>query len=844
MKLGTTSFQLFARLALRQARDRPSRVILTILSVVIAVAGVVAVTTATDATEQAYRDMYAAISGRADIEVISERGGTCPESLAADIERLSGVRLAAPVIQRPTAMYFGELRIGTMVMGVDPRRNRQLHDLELVAGQTLEQADGALLEVAIAKDAGIQVGDQIRIYTRSGIRRIDVVGLISTRSVSTVAQGGMLWMRVERAQGFYRLGDRVDALQVILDEGADEEVVRREIAKLLPPGIMVRRPELRSESVEDRILSAQLGLNVGCACTLLAAAFIIFNTFLMNITERRRQFGILRAVGATTRQVTWLLLCEALLLGAAGTVCGLAIGLAGAWGLMRAMEDFFDTALPSLPVSSTSLLLGAAAGFGISLLAAFLPARWASRTSPVESMRPISSEHADDGSRAMVRVGMALIVLGALGRGWTLVADTPTWIAIGSGLMIQVGLILIIPALMPLLLRVAVSIVGRFWSVESRIAVGQLRSWRARTALTIGVVNVVLSTGIGLGNTILCNISDVQTWLQHTLSADFFVYAAEGDLVTGTSTDMPEEIRQQIAKIDGVELVDPVRYVRSAANGKSALVVTRDFELYRQLPFDIQQGDPDAIARGLKRGDVVLGSVLARRIGLKAGDELELNTEQGPKQLRVAGIVTDYQVGGMVLYMDRHAAQRIMAVEGADMFLVKARQGTLSQVEGALNGFCQRHGLLLQSFAGVVQSVDRLIGGAVAGLWVILWLETIVAAIGIANTLTMNVLQQTREIGLLRIVGMTRSQVRKTIFSQALLIGLSAICLGLPGGLLVAWLMNHSAQTITGNAAEFVIHGWLFAGAAVMTMAIVFLSAWLPAERAVGLRPAEALAYE
>jgi putative ABC transport system permease protein len=576
----------------------------------------------------------------------------------------------------------------------------------------------------------------------------------------------------------------------------------------------------------------------------LAAGFIILNTFLMNVTERRRQLGILRAIGATRDQIMQLLLWEGLLLGGIGTLLGLAAGLAGAWGLMRSMEKLFMAPLPATGISPVSLGLGALAGMGISLLATIFPARRAAHVSPVEGMRRVPSESADGGGRSMIRFGLLLAAAGTVGMAAALAEWIHPLLVIPTGFFLLIALILLIPAVLPPLLRLVGKALAPILGVEGRIALGQLHRWRVRTALTLGVVFVALSTGIGMGNTILNNVRDVREWFQQTLSAHFFVRAVAGDMVTGTSADMPEDVRGKIASIPGVKRIDALRFVRSTANDEPVLVVIREFGVYDELPLEIKEGEQDQIARDLLEGQVVIGTVLARRAGLHQGDTLELSTEQGHKRLRVAGVVTDYQVGGMVLYMERQAARRSLEVGGVDLFLVRAEDDAVAEVEAALMDLCRRDGLLMQSFGDLTRLVDRVMGGVEAGLWAILALEFIVAGFGIANTLTMNVLEQTREIGLLRVIAMTRRQVRRMIFAQAALIGLSAVALGLPGGVIVAWLINVCERPLTGQPIEFSLHAWLFASACAMALAIVLAAAWLPAERAVRLEPAEALAYE
>src|SRR5688572_8828770 len=177
-------WRLLTILGLRHMWARPGRALLTMLSVVIGVAGVVAVTTATMATHTAYDNMYAALIGRAAMEIVSERGGTCPRSLVEQIEALDGVRAASPIVQRPTALYFGARRVETMVLGVDPQRHALVHDFDLAQGNSLEQDDGAVLDASFARGAGIQVGEQIKLFTRSGMRRLQVTGLVNPRSVA------------------------------------------------------------------------------------------------------------------------------------------------------------------------------------------------------------------------------------------------------------------------------------------------------------------------------------------------------------------------------------------------------------------------------------------------------------------------------------------------------------------------------------------------------------------------------------------------------------------------------------------------------------------------------------
>jgi putative ABC transport system permease protein len=245
-----------------------------------------------------------------------------------------------------------------------------------------------------------------------------------------------------------------------------------------------------------------------------------------------------------------------------------------------------------------------------------------------------------------------------------------------------------------------------------------------------------------------------------------------------------------------------------------------------------------------QKGQAVVGTVLAHRMNLHPGDSFELAAAHGPQQVQVAAVVTDYQVGGMMLYMDRPSAKKLFEIAGADAFLILAKKRGAAALEAELQRFCQPQGLILQSYAEVAASIDRLMSGLEAGLWGILALQFLVAGFGIANTLTMNVLEQTREIGLMRVVGMTRSQVGRMIFGQATLIGLVSLWMGLPGGIVVAWVLSVCEQPVTGQQIDLKIHPWLFLWGSLAALTVVIAAAWWPAKRAARLSPGESLAYE
>ena len=210
----------------------------------------------------------------------------------------------------------------------------------------------------------------------------------------------------------------------------------------------------------------------------------------------------------------------------------------------------------------------------------------------------------------------------------------------------------------------------------------------------------------------------------------------------------------------------------------------------------------------------------------------------------MAATATAYVVGGMVIYMEGETARRLMNVEGVDFYIVNTAPGALAAVGAKLKTLCESHGLMLQSFADLRKRIDELTKGVIAGLWGLLVLGLIVGAFAIANTLTMNVLEQTRELALLRVVAMTRWQVRKTILSQAIIIGMIGLGTGIVGGIIGAYVMNLSSLPLLGHAPTFALHSSLLAICFGVGLAVIIAAAWLPAERAARLNLLIALQYE
>ena len=295
------------------------------------------------------------------------------------------------------------------------------------------------------------------------------------------------------------------------------------------------------------------------------------------------------------------------------------------------------------------------------------------------------------------------------------------------------------------------------------------------------------------------------------------------------------------------------------------VVVAREFSVHTEAKLDLKDPDkgsaldkfwalfsrsakpnvdPKLVRERLLAGEVVISTVLAQRTGLSTGDEITIHAVGGPRAFKIAGTANDYIVSGLILYMDRGTADPALGLQGANAMVIDAQKEHYAEVETALRDICRENGIIFQSQAQITGMIDGMMSGVVACQWVILVLGLCVSGFGIVNTLTMNVLEQTRELGLLRTVAMTRWQVRKLIFSQASIIGIISLTPGVIFGLAMAWFINFSTLSVTGHPVEFTLRVWWLIGSFFVGFAIVLVAAWFPAERAARLDLPTALNYE
>ena len=262
------------------------------------------------------------------------------------------------------------------------------------------------------------------------------------------------------------------------------------------------------------------------------------------------------------------------------------------------------------------------------------------------------------------------------------------------------------------------------------------------------------------------------------------------------------------------------------------------------LPFALEAGDPEEVRTRLLQGEIVLGTALAQRLGIELGHWVTVESRQGPRRVRVVGTTKEYTVGGMAAYLDWNTGKELFATRGVHVFGITAHTAGDAALAHRLQSFCDQNGLRLQSQAEFRKAVDDAIGGVLGSIWLLIVVVFVVASLGIVNTLTMNVLEQTRAIGILRAVAMKRRQVRKMILAQALALGIVSMLPGTLAGIGLAYLMKLATTAVLGHSVQFHFDPSLVVGCFAVGLVIAILAGLLPARRAARMQVIQALQYE
>lgn len=829
------------RLAWRGLWARPMRTGLTIAGVTLGVAVLFAGLATNAGIEAAVDRAVSTMVGRADVRVAAFGESGLSDATLATIVETPGVVVAAPAFERRT--YLGAESFGpgdplpppVTIAGIEPAAEAALHDLTLSAGSALtgESANDALVNATLAREDGIAVGDTIDIETLDAPVHLKIVGILAGDGPWAGGGGRAVIVPLETAQtifaadGITRVDIGTTSATAVTD--ALESTLLSEPYVLSSPRDI--GASMRASTGDFASTTALIG-----AIALFTGAFLIFNSLSMTVVERVRELGLLRAAGASRGQLTSYIFVQAAAIGIAGSLLGIALGTALAAGIAAWVRTVGSVALGAPVVIAGDVLAAFVIGLVVTLAAAIEPARRAGRISPVEALK--ARLDPPTARRARLRWLIAVFALvGVVGLLiWPRGAGEAALVRALLVYAILLAVALAVPFVLPAMARVAGLPFALLVRFEERLARASLLRDRGRAALTVGALTIGLAMIVALGGVGQHARNAASAWISDVVPGDLVLTSIfprgvdELDDVLVTPNVAVSPIGTFALAIDGVRM-------------EAVAMVGADLAKDGRMRF-IVGGRELALAAIDAGGAMIVPSGVAARDGLSLGKTVEATAADGSVlKIRVAGITERTLPGptGEALIVGWSDAEKL-GVAGADAFAVRfgpmATAADRAELDLTARSLALEPTALGRIEGAIGQALDR-----VFGLFDVLALvAVVVAALGIVNTLTMNVFERVREIGVLRAAGMTRRQVWRSVVVEAGITGLVGAICGVAAGLVVGGLM----VVLAGGRWEIATAvPWpAVAAAFALGVFLAMVAAAYPARLASGVSIVRAVGYE
>lgn len=859
--------KLFWLLSFQTIKSRPMRSILSMLGIMIGVAGILSLGISNQAAMSSIKSLFEQSSGKSDLMVSPASGEQgFSESVLSKVANIAGIQYAAALVkvntiladqQQPDSLqisFFGSSNNSMLLYGIDPALDFTIRDYKVTQGRFLDPNQGnfeIVLVENLAEEEDISLGDRIKILSPNGIERFKVVGLIAREGVGQTNNGNFGVIHLGSAQKAFNRNGVYDQLDILLQssiEGAQLETKRLEIQKRLGDDLAVTYPAGQGQRMSQMLSNYQIGLNFLSAIALFVGAFLIYNSFTMTIVERTREYGMLRTIGMSKQQVIRAVLFESLIMGIVGSLLGIIVGIFGARqlaGLLSTLLNMDLTTGMEVPVGLVFLSL--LVGIGVTVLSALIPALQAGKISPIAALRIRGLKKDGWLVRKGGIIGAAMLLISSVLLIWNPIPNDPLF-RIGSMtvFLMFTGVTLIIPSTLTWWQKASYALMKRIYGSSGIIGNRNLERAKSRTTLTVTALLVGVAMIIIVQAMTSSFAVDLKAWINAYMG---------GDLYITSYVPLRSEVSRQLGSIEGVVAAAPVHY-----QNVELMLPDRTFEKLTFMAVDPStytkatsfvftgaNGDSQQALTQLNQGDsMFVSSVLSEKFGYQPGDKIVLKTPAGLKEFNVAGVVVDFYNQGMVITGNWQDMRRYFRVNEISTILIKVQDSvsveTISDTIENLYG--KRYHLSIEANTSVKETIFNLMDQAFSMFDLMAVLAVIVSSLGIINTLTMNVLERTREIGMLRAIGMSRKQVRQMILAEAGLMGIIGGILGLLFGIFLSKIFLTGMTAMSGYKLDLIIPlGGVITGL-VVSILISQLAALQPANRANKTNILDAIHYE
>jgi putative ABC transport system permease protein len=832
----TSAWVQMARMAWQYLKGRKLRTTLTTLAIVFGVALIFAMNLALPGAEKAFQQSMEAESKGVDLSVSSLTGEAfAPQGPTALLAQTDGVEAVTGVLRRriilPKTQQFGDITQIELV-GVDLATVSAVHKYDLRDGRFIETDGEAVVAPDIAK-----TGETITVVTAAGLKPYTVVGVLK--------DGGFtprVLVTLVDAQTALNDPGLVNLLEVGFTPGVNKDKLTAQIKKTLGDQY------LYNATADDQFAAMKVAYMIFSLFGVIAlflGGFLIYNTFRTVVIERRRDLAMLRAIGATRRQITQMILIESLLQGLVGALIGLIVGylmVAGMTALVDvAWEQFAAQLNFSVVVTPRAFVVPVGLGVFFTLIAGYWPAQRAGRTSPLEALRPSSGSDVQRAARWGLVLGMSLMGIAVL----MLLGSAKTTIA--GAVLFLVGTVIAGPGLVVPAARLFNPLLTLWFAREGDLARGNMVRQPGRAAITASTLMIGLATFILVAAVVTGFKGLTKRLVDKSFSSDILVMPTTigaYSSIVGADENTVDELRA----LPDVEQVADLRHAASSYNGQRLEVYGIDPQVYPLVsPMLFTEGESAQAYTKLETGrTAILNPVAALLLGVGVGDTFEMPTLEGKQPYQIVGIASDllnFKLATIFISQDSLKADFNKTETILMMVNIKPgadTQTVADEIKQVLRDYPQFDVEVTSDYRA---TLENLMSAGMNAFYFLGILIMIPAALGLLNTLTINVLERTREIGIVRAVGGSRTQVRRIVIAEALLLCLFGAAVGVLAGVMLSYGFT-MAFSLIGWELDYVFPVMGVIAAIVIAILLALFSSILPARNAARLDIIRALQYE
>lgn len=854
--------RLFKQFIFRHLAQEKIRTVSTVVGIALGIAVVIAIQLTNSSSLRGFEKAIETVSGRTSLE-ITGNGAGLDELRLRELTWLRGFGRVSPIIEGDAEVETGQELTETLrVLGVDVLRDRSFRDYRLLefAEQRRdprpEEFLGLLLDPRsiilterFAERHALKVGDRVMMTFSDRREEFRIRGLLKNEGPARAMDGNFALMDIAAAQlAFNRLG-RIDRIELLLEDKTKIEETESAIASRLPAGLRVQRPARRGSQVEKMLEAFHFNLTALSYIALLVGLFLIYNTISISVITRREEIGTLRALGVTGKRILALFMTEAAMLAIIGCTAGLAIGRVLAYAAVKLTSTtvnalYIAVAAEPPPLELKHALIAFGIGLPLSLLAAAVPAIEASRVSPTSAMR--GNDRIETRFRLRPIYLLVPAALGLLGWWFSRLGPVNGLPAFGyaSAVAIVFGAAFLVPAVLFVLGRIGDKPLFRIFRIEGRLANANLTGAIPRISISVAALAVSLSMMVAIAVMIGSFRQTVIYWVEQTLKADLYMRPATRNNVADDIVFSPEAERI-VASHPMVAAADRFRNFDIPYGGGLVTLGTGEFEKqlkHGNLVFKAPADGRQEMKAAIGRDACVVSESFAIRHGKSVGDTIRLETPAGQVDFRVNAVYYDYSSDRGIIVMDRGTFSKYFGEPQTTSLSVYLKPGAdPDRVRDDLNrSFGRRFNILIYTNNTIRQEVLRIFDSTFSITYALEVIAIFVAILGVASTLLTLILERSREINILRLIGADRGQIRKMVVIEAGLMGGVSQAIGLTMGLLLSLVLIYVINVQSfGWTIQFHLPWGFLIQSSILILIATALSGLYPARRASQLRMAQ-----